>query len=73
MYTAKSILIVAPVFLESPKWIETMLFLYFVALMIIGLIERNLRKNIKKENIEKLPRLPSKVTGNNKISKIQID
>jgi transposase len=45
MYTAKSILKVAPVFLESPKRIEAMLF--FVALMIVGLIERNLRKNMK--------------------------
>ena len=61
MYTAKSILKVAPVFLESPKRIEAMLFLYFVALMVVGLIERNLRKNMKQENIEKLPILPSKM------------
>ncbi len=61
MYTAKSILKVAPVFLESPKRIEAMLFLYFVALMIVGLIERNIRKNMKQENIEKLPILPSKM------------
>jgi len=37
MYTAKSILKVAPVFLEKPRRIEAMLFLYFVALMIVGL------------------------------------
>ncbi len=61
MYTAKSILKVAPVFLESPKRIEAMLFLYFVALMIVGLIERNIRRNMKQENIEKLPILPSKM------------
>jgi len=59
MYTAKSILKVAPVFLESPRRIEAMLFLYFVALMIVGLIERNIRKNMRQENIEKLPILPS--------------
>ena len=61
MYTAKSILKVAPVFLETPKRIEAMLFLYFSALMIVGLIERNIRKNMKKECIETLPILPSKM------------
>jgi transposase len=59
MYTAKSILKVAPVFLESPRRIEAMLFLYFIALMIVGLIERNIRKEIKSKEIEKLPILPS--------------
>ena len=59
MYTAKSILKVAPVFLETPKRIEAMLFLYFAALMIVGLIERNIRKNMKQERIETLPILPS--------------
>jgi transposase len=61
MYTAKSILNVAPVFLKSPKRIEAILFLYFAALMIVGLIERNIRKNMKEENIEKLPILPGKM------------
>jgi len=61
MYTAKSILKVAPVFLETPKRIEAMLFLYFVALMIVGLIERKIRKNMKQESIENLPILPSKM------------
>lgn len=61
MYTAKSILKVAPVFLKTPKRIEAMLFLYFVALMIVGLIERNIRKSMKQANIEKLPILPSKM------------
>lgn len=58
MYTAKSILKVAPVFLESPRRIEAMLFLYFIALMIVGLIERNIRKKMKSNEIEKLPILP---------------
>ena len=61
MYTAKSILKVAPVFLKTPKRIEAMLFLYFVALMIVGLIERNIRKSMKQENVGKLPILPSKM------------
>ena len=57
----RSLGLVAPVFLESPRRIEAMLFLYFASLMIVGLIERNLRKNMKKENIEKLPILPSRM------------
>jgi transposase len=61
MYTAKSVLKVAPVFLESPHRIEAALFLYFTALTIVGLIERNIRKNMQKENIEKLPILPSRM------------
>jgi transposase len=59
MYTAKSILKVAPVFLESPRRIEAMLFLYFIVLMIVGLIERNIRKEMKSKEIEKLPILPN--------------
>jgi transposase len=58
MYTKKSVLEVAPVFLKKPKRIEAMLFLYFVALMIVSLIERKIRMNMAKENIEKLPILP---------------
>lgn len=61
MYTAKSILKVAPVFLETPKRIEAMLFLYFVGLVIVGLIERNIRNNMKQERIETLPILPNRM------------
>ena len=58
MYTQKTVLEVAPVFLKKVKRIEAMLFLYFVALMIVSLIERKIRMNMAKENIEKLPILP---------------
>jgi len=58
MYTKKTVLEVAPVFLKKVKRIEAMLFLYFVALMIVSLIERKIRMNMAKENIEKLPILP---------------
>ena len=58
MYTKKSILEVAPVFLKKEKRMEAMLFLYFLALMIVSLIERKIRMNMAKENIEKLPILP---------------
>jgi len=58
MYTKKTVLEVAPVFLKKEKRIEAMLFLYFVALMIVSLIERKIRMNMAKEDIEKLPILP---------------
>jgi transposase len=58
MYTKKSILGVAPVFLKDEKRIEAVMFLYFVALMIVSLIERNIRMNMEKKSIKKLPILP---------------
>ena len=58
MYTKKTVLEVAPVFLKKEKRIEAMLFLYFVALMIVSLIERKIRMNMAREAIEKLPILP---------------
>jgi len=58
MYTKKSILEVAPVFLKKETRIEAMLFLYFIALMIVSLIERNIRTNMEKQKIEKLSILP---------------
>ena len=58
MYTKKTVLEVAPVFLKKEKRIEAMLFLYFIALMIVSLIERKIRMNMARENIEKLPILP---------------
>jgi transposase len=58
MYTKKTVLKVAPVFLKKEKRIEAMLFLYFVALMIVSLIERKIRMNMAREDIEKLPILP---------------
>lgn len=57
--TTKSVLEIAPVFLEKPSRIEAMTFLYFVALMVISLMERAIRKQMAQENIDKLPILPS--------------
>ena len=61
MYTKKSILDVAPVFLKKERRIEAVLLLYFFALMIVSLIEINIRLNMKKQKIEKLPILPQKM------------
>ncbi|MCP3921335.1 MAG: IS1634 family transposase [Desulfobacterales bacterium] len=58
MYTKKTVLEVAPVFLKKEKRIEAILFLYFIALMIVSLIERKIRMNMEKEEIEKIPILP---------------
>ena len=59
MYTAKSILKVAPVFFKKTERIEAMTFLYFIALMIVSLMERNIRKNMVEQGVEKLPILPN--------------
>ncbi len=61
MYTKKSILDVAPVFLKKESRIEAVLLLYFFALMIVSLIERNIRLNMAKQKIEKLAILPQKM------------
>lgn len=58
MYTKKTVLEVAPVFIKKEHRIEAMLFLYFIALMIVSLIERKIRMNMANEKIEKLPILP---------------
>ncbi len=60
-YTKKSVLEVAPVFLKNNKRIEAMMFLYFIALMIVSLIERNIRKQMVAEQIENLPILPARM------------
>jgi transposase len=59
--TTKSVLEVAPVFLEKSARIEAITFLYFVALMVISLIERAVRKKMAEESIESLPILPQKM------------
>jgi transposase len=58
MYTKKTILEVAPVFIKKEHRIEAMLFLYFLALMIVSLIERKIRANMAMEKMDKLPILP---------------
>lgn len=45
-------------YLKKTHRIEAIMFLYFVALMIITLMERRIRVNMAKEKIEKLPILP---------------
>lgn len=59
--TTKSVLDVAPVFLKKSSRIEAITFLYFVALMVISLIEREVRKRMGEESIESLAILPQKM------------
>jgi hypothetical protein len=47
--TLKTVEKVSPIYFKKPERIEAMLFLYFVALMIISLIERNIRRNLSQE------------------------
>jgi hypothetical protein len=48
--TLKTVEQVCPIYLKKPQRIEAMLFLYFVALMIISLIERNIRNKMSDAN-----------------------
>ena len=56
--TLKSVLDVAPIFLKKPERIEAMLLLYFFALMVVSLIERQIRRSMEQQKIESLPILP---------------
>ncbi len=60
-YTKKSVLEVASVFLKKNERIEAMMFLSFIALMIVSLFERNIRQQMAEEQIESLPILPSRM------------
>jgi transposase len=56
--TKKSVLEVAPVFLKTPRRIEAMMLLYFVALMLVSLIERRIRLDMAQQHMERLPMRP---------------
>jgi transposase len=51
----KSVLEVSPIFLKKPERIEAMMFLFFIALMIVNVQERNIRGSMT----EALPLKPS--------------
>ncbi len=61
-HTKKSVLEVAPVFLNKSSRIEAMMFLYFIALMIVSLIERNIRKEMLVQEIENIIISPKNLT-----------
>ena len=54
----KSIHNVAPLLFKNIERVEAMMFLFFIALMIQAIIEREVRMNMKKNEIDKLPLYP---------------
>jgi transposase len=54
----KTVFEIAPVFLKNEGRIEALFFLYFLALLVQGLIERELRLAMKREQIAELPLYP---------------
>ena len=49
---------IAPVFLKNPGRIEALFTLYFLALLVQALIERELRLAMQREKIKELPLYP---------------
>ena len=58
----KSVLEIAPVLLKNEDRIEAFFLLYFLALLVHALIERELRLAMKREGIEQLPIYPEERT-----------
>lgn len=56
----KSVLEVAPVYLKMPERIEALLFLYYLALMIYALMERDMCKAMGKASLKSIPIYPEK-------------
>ena len=54
----KSVYHVMPVLLKSPTRVAGLLFVYFLALLLWALIEREIRRRMKKEEIDHLPLYP---------------
>jgi len=54
----KSVLSVAPIYLHNPKRVAALLFVYFLAVLVFALIEREARLGMKKLEIESLPLYP---------------
>lgn len=54
----KSVQDLAPVWLKNAARIEALLFLYFVALLVHALLERELRQGMAREKVDSLPLYP---------------
>jgi len=54
----KTVYEVAPVFIKNPARIEALLFLYFIALLITSLIERQVRLAMAEQNLPSIPIYP---------------
>lgn len=54
----KSVLSVAPVFLKRPERVAALLLVYFIAVLVFALIEREVRRAMKANDIDALPLYP---------------
>jgi transposase len=54
----KSVYNVTPVFLKNPQRIEALLLLYFLGMLVSALIERTVRKEMEKREIDSIPIYP---------------
>ena len=54
----KSVLEVAPIWLKNEGRIEALLFLYYLALLVHALLERELKRNMTAAQIKELPVYP---------------
>jgi transposase len=54
----KNVYNVAPVFLKNPQRIEALLLLYFLSMLVCSLIERMVRKEMDKRQVESIPIYP---------------
>ncbi len=59
---AKSVLEIAPVMLKNEGRVEALFFIYFLALLIKALIERELRRSMRERGITELPLYPEERT-----------
>lgn len=54
----KSVFEIAPVFLQNEARVEALFFLYFLALLVQAVIERELRRSMRRQGIDSLPLYP---------------
>ncbi len=59
---AKSVLEIAPVMLKNEGRVEALFFIYFLALLVQALIERELRQSMRERDITELPLYPEERT-----------
>jgi transposase len=54
----KTVFDIAPLLLKNEDRVEALFYLYFISLLVQGLIEREIRHSMKREGIESLPLYP---------------
>jgi len=54
----KSVLAVAPMFLKKPERVAALLFLYFIAVLVFALIEREARQQMEQQGLDTIPLYP---------------